>query len=957
MKNFKVFITSLLPLLMVAVLLTGNVHAGLLDVGPVVPEVIGSTEPTLGHGFPLWYRDTNRVPLQLCLDRTNGMCLTAEPFPTQPLSWPTNVGDELFWWVGDAIIDYPAEGALTRAGSAILVQAIEAAYSTGGPVSGAQVSFARIRIRIDTPYAGEYTVTTPFKEFVFNVAAADLDGGINYTEDVGIAEGGIFTGAINGSVGPFLYCTNAPIVRAEGSYVGDPNVLCQVLGSTFPSAQTPSNFFRVRGPSGFDVQTNLFAVSGKLHTETLPTPLTVDRVTYTRESLGAQVSGFATTQALSNQTVPSAPFPGNFALTGAPSALQIAGTGIPSVAMNGNSPADGKFFGSSGLFDDPGTLPGTVTVTNTADVPQTVKTVPLVDDVVVQAALYNPVNRTLTVSAFSYDRIGAPSLSLYLPGITAAVGTLANGQASVTFPFTDSAVNPAKTYNIPPDSVRVVSAIGGTGLQNVTSLPPGAANNPPLAEADGVDVAAGGSVTIDVAANDTDPDLGDLVVAASVQLSTLPASGAAVVNADGTITYTPNNAFLGTDTFSYTIRDGFGALSAAALVSVNVLDGGANTAPVAVDDAIATNEDAPVTLNLTANDTDAEGNLLAGGITFTSSPVNGTVRLGTGGNVTYTPAANFNGVNSFTYTVRDSLGLASNQATVTITVNGVNDAPLAAADSATTNEDTAVTFSVTANDTDADSAVVPGSVQIVALPANGAVATDGNGNVTYTPNPGLNGLDTFTYTVSDGTAVSAAATATVTVTSVNDPPTAVNDVATIPAGVPITINVVGNDQDLDGTINVSTVTIVGLPANGSVTVSPAGTVSYTSNAGFNGTDTFTYTVADNNGAVSAAATVSVSVTAAASETVNVLRAQVRLSTREWRVDGAITNPVSTTVSVYIGRDLTGTLLGTTTVNPDGTWTVRLNGSGANPLPDASNTISVQGLPGGGSRLAFPLATR
>jgi hypothetical protein len=229
--------------------------------------------------------------------------------------------------------------------------------------------------------------------------------------------------------------------------------------------------------------------------------------------------------------------------------------------------------------------------------------------------------------------------------------------------------------------------------------------------------------------------------------------------------------------------------------------------------------------------------------------------------------------------------------------------------------------------------------------------------VTYTPNLNFFGVDTFTYTVSDGAALSPPATATVTVSSVNDPPTAANDVATIPAGVPITINVVGNDQDIDGTINPASITIATAPQNGNVTVGATGTVSYTSNAGFNGVDTFNYTVRDNNGAESAAASVSVSVTAAASETVNVLRAQVRLSTREWRVDGAITNPVSTSVNVYIGRDLTGTQLGTTTVNPDGTWTLRLNGSGANPLPDASNTISVQGLPGGGSRLAFPLATR
>ena len=956
MKIFKLFMASLLPLLMVAVLLTGNVQAALLDVGPTVPEVNPSTEPTLGHGFPLWYRDNNRVPLQLCTDR-NGMCLTAEPFPLLPLSFPDNLSDELFWWVGDAIIDIPQQGALTRPGQAILVQAIEAAFSTGGVVSGAQVSFARIRIRIDTPYAGKYTVTTPFKELTFTVAADTIADGISYVEDIGVSEGGIFTGALNGNVGPFLYCTNAPIVRPEGSYVGDPNVLCPVLGSTFPSAQNPSNFFRVRGPGGFDVQTDQFAVSGKLYTEPLPTPLTVDRVTYTRESLGAQVSGFATTQPLSNQTAPGLGFPARFALTGAPSTLQITGSGVPTVIMNSNSPADGKFFGSSALFPDPGLMPATVSVTNTADTPQTAKVVPLVDEVVVDAALYNPVNGKLTVSAFSYDRIGSPSLSLFLPGIAAPMGTLVNGQFSVTFPITDSTVNPAKTYNIPPETITVVSSIGGSGVQAVTSLPPGATNNPPVAVNDAADVAAGGTAIVDVAANDTDPDLGDLVVGASVLVSTQAVNGTATVQPDGTVSYAPNLGFLGTDTFSYTIRDGFGAISNVALVTMTVLDTAANTAPVAVDDAIATGEDTAVTLNLTTNDTDLENNLLRGSIIFTTTPANGTLRAGIDGSVTYTPALNFNGVNSFTYTVSDSLGLVSNAATVTITVNAVNDPPLAAADSAVTNEDTPVTFSVTTNDLDSDGIVAANSVVIVSQPANGAVTTAPDGSVTYTPSANFFGVNSFTYTVSDGVGISAPATVTVTVNPVNDPPTAVNDVATVPAGIPIAINVVGNDQDIDGTVNVASVTIIGQPANGSVTVNPTGTVGYTSTAGFNGTDSFSYTVRDNTGAVSAPATVSVSVSAAAAETVTVLRAQVRLSTREWRVDGVITTPTSTSVNVYIGRDLTGTLLGSAAVLADGTWILRLNGSGANPLPDASNTISVQGQPGGGSRLAFPLAVR
>jgi len=465
-------LSSLLLLLLFVTLLSGTAQAGLLDVGPVVPEVNLSTEPNLGHGFPLWYRDANRLPLQLCTDRASGMCLTAEPNPGLTQRFPDNMGDELFWWVGDASIPIPQQGALDRDGEAILVQAIEAAFSTGDVVSGAQVSFARIRIRIDTPYAGVYLVTTPFKQFTFTVAPDLIDDGINHTEDIGIAEGGVFTGALNGSVGPFLYCTNAPIIVNGQSFVGDPNQPCSVRGSTFPSAENPSNFFRVQGPNGFDIQTDQFSVMGKLYLDPIPTPLDVGKVAYTRQASGVRINAFATTQALSNQTVPSAPFPANFALTGAASVVEVTAGDLPTLETSTNNPADGKFFGSTPLIPNLGTLPATATVTNSSDIPPTVRVVPLVDDVALESAMFNPVNNILIVSAASYDQVAAPALSLYMPGMDAPLGTLVDGKISVTFPVSDTTVDPVKTFNIPPEKVTVVSALGGSDTRSVTGLSP-----------------------------------------------------------------------------------------------------------------------------------------------------------------------------------------------------------------------------------------------------------------------------------------------------------------------------------------------------------------------------------------------------------------------------------------------------------------------------------------------------
>jgi hypothetical protein len=112
MMRLKRFFGLLPALVTLLSLPAGNTQAALLDVGPTVPQVINSTEPNVGHGFPLWYRDTNRVPLQLCLDKS-GMCLTAEPNTAAPFSFPGNLGDELRWGADAYRLSSGAAGAET----------------------------------------------------------------------------------------------------------------------------------------------------------------------------------------------------------------------------------------------------------------------------------------------------------------------------------------------------------------------------------------------------------------------------------------------------------------------------------------------------------------------------------------------------------------------------------------------------------------------------------------------------------------------------------------------------------------------------------------------------------------------------------------------------------------------------------------------------------------------------
>jgi hypothetical protein len=295
-----------------------------------------------------------------------------------------------------------------------------------------------------------------------------------FTEDIGLAADGNFSGALQGLIGPFLiWDSGAPITVGTEQFIGDPGVDHTVTGSPFGT-----NILRVEGPAGANldglgnnvIETPLFRVSGKLYPQIIPTPLTVGKAVFGRDAGQAHVSAFATTQPLANVTNTFAPFPGNYLLTGVPSSLRLTGTGIPATTMASKTPTDGKFFTNTVLFADPGTLPATIRVTNTADVPPTAVDVPLVDAVTVNSAFYRPLTKTLTIAAASSDKVASPVLQAFMPGMTAPLGTLVAGQLAVTFPVVDSTVTPAKTFQIPPLTVTVRSAEGGETTVPVVAL-------------------------------------------------------------------------------------------------------------------------------------------------------------------------------------------------------------------------------------------------------------------------------------------------------------------------------------------------------------------------------------------------------------------------------------------------------------------------------------------------------
>src|SRR5439155_1654069 len=243
---------------------------------------------------------------------------------------------------------------------------------------------------------------------------------------------------------------------------------------------------------------------------------------------------------------------------------------------------------------------------------------------------------------------------------------------------------------------------------------------------------------------------------------------------------------------------------------------------------------------VTANDTDPDGDTVT--VSDFTQGAHGSVVLNGPGSVTYSPFFNFNGTDSFTCTIDDGSGLTST-ATVTVTVNPVNDPPIAGGNSAETLEDTPVTIDVLANDFNFDGDTL--SVSAVTQGAHGSVVINADNTVTYSPAANYNGNDQFTYTVSDGNGGTTTATVRVTVDAVKHAPVANGHSATLDEDTAATINVLANDTDVEG--DALAVTGVTQGAHGSVVLNADGTVTYTPAANFNGNDGFTYTISDGHG--------------------------------------------------------------------------------------------------------------
>ena len=463
---------------------------------------------------------------------------------------------------------------------------------------------------------------------------------------------------------------------------------------------------------------------------------------------------------------------------------------------------------------------------------------------------------------FDSAGLGPGSFPIYTVRFTAKrSGTIHfSGEAPDTFPAHDILVLGSNTP-VPLDEIAYgatqLTVNAGFGAQNdVFNFDEDTSNN-----------------NLDVLANDAtlSGQPGNFTITAFNPLPGQTIAGTVTIAADQkSLRYTPTGNFNGETRFTYSVTDGSDTLTATVTVTVQPV----NDAPTATNDTFASLQEDSTSnfLDVLSNDSiapDAGETLVIASVGTTSN--GGVVTIGPANNhLLYTPAANFQGTETFTYTIRDrATGGLTSTGTVTVTLQGSNDNPTAVNDNLTANEDSASnSFDVLANDS-----ALPDTGETLTLTGasntnrGGTVALGQNGTrVIYTPAANFQGTETFTYTVSDGHGGTATGTATVTVTNTNDPPTATNDslfVTKLTTNNPI--NVLQNDLFSPDPQETLTVTAVGTTGTrGTVTVGTGGTnVIYTPPTTFpggaaTGTDTFTYTIRDPGG-LESTATVTVNV--------------------------------------------------------------------------------------------------
>ncbi|WDE12560.1 Ig-like domain-containing protein [Thalassomonas haliotis] len=430
-------------------------------------------------------------------------------------------------------------------------------------------------------------------------------------------------------------------------------------------------------------------------------------------------------------------------------------------------------------------------------------------------------------------------LILQLPLITAPNHGELNIASNGFFTYT-----PADDFTGTDTFVYAISDGRGGTAQASVSISVAVINTDPVANGDNYQTAQSSPLIVDgnslpgVLENDTDPENDPLVVTGVISDVT---NGSLTLTEDGLFTYTPDEDFFGSDSFTYAIEDGRGGTAQA---SVQITVNAVNFPPLAQDDDITLDEDEVIIIDVLLNDSDQDGDTLT--VTLDSLQTNhGELSLADN-KLSYTPTPDFNGIDSFSYFIDD--GHDHNvSAIVTLTINPVNDAPLAEDDDVQVITGSSTNLDVLANDKDieGDPLAITG-------------ITGGSGTITILADNTLNYVpasdeteDSFNYEVADGNGGVSSGKVTVTISGVIQAPTAVNDFFSLAQDTVLVADNSPVEDLLNNDINPEgdnlTVTLLSNVANGVLNLSTDGTFSYTPNAGFTGSDSFIYQLSDSKG--------------------------------------------------------------------------------------------------------------
>jgi hypothetical protein len=378
-----------------------------------------SVGPAGPYGFPAYYEDSTGLKLEQCLDVNEEMCDPAfllEEGLNADLPLAIGASPEDSNWPGESF--YFQSGATadtTAGGDAVLVMALEATFANEEAKQGDQVVFGRLRIRVDTPDAGTYTVIHPYGVDTFEVT--EPDDGINMTQDITPAPDN-FGLALRSRIAPFLRSTSGTVETETGTYLANPANPTTVTGSPFDT-----NFFRVTGPDGQVIaETEEFTLLGKVSTNNNIDPISA---TVSEDEDGMYLNVHAN--------------------AGDNDAVTVSGEGVTKTTLTAGGPDGTSYFARVPIVS----APSEVTVRNESDKPVATKTMKVTDLVTVTGAAYSTESQELVITATTSDSVEAPKLSYEGEALTG--GTLTMSGVAV-----------------PPASVTVTSAGGGTDTAPVS---------------------------------------------------------------------------------------------------------------------------------------------------------------------------------------------------------------------------------------------------------------------------------------------------------------------------------------------------------------------------------------------------------------------------------------------------------------------------------------------------------